>query len=461
MENQEQGTGQIKGIRICTLNYIMIVSAAVLFAILIYATVQVSVRYEKLIKATEDYITSEKDGALVREGSDYLTEQARLYVVTMEPRYMEAYFTEKNVTRRRERALEGLQRYGSSAEAYAFLQKALDESNRLTKTEIYAMGLIARFQEDPTAELPREIQEVEFLEEDIGLGPGERVEKAQNMVFDSNYRESKDLIEYNTNNFLSSIVTWTRDRQTNSAAALKSIILRQRFCFSILFVIDTITFVLIIVFIVRPLLAFVKCIQEDKELQAAGAYEFKYLATTYNEIYETNAANERLLRHKAERDPLTGVMNRGAFENMRTMLKDAFDPLALIIIDVDRFKQVNDTYGHQAGDEILKKVANAIQRTFRNQDCVARIGGDEFAVIMTECTAEMKDVIRAKAESMNEKLSVRDGEVPGVSLSIGVAFSHHGFPEELYGMADDALYRVKANGRCGCSFYDDICGRND
>ena len=460
MEKQEKS--QVKGIRICTLNYIIFVSAVVLFNILIYATVQVSVRYEKLIKATEDYITCEKDGALVREGSDYLTEQTRLYVVTMEPRYLEEYFTEKNVTRRREQALEGLQRYESSTEAYEFLRMALDESNRLTETEIYAMALIARFQEDAAQDLPQEIQEVEFLQEDMELGFEERIEKAQNMVFDSNYRETKDLIECYTNNFLNAIVTWTRDRQTGSAEAFKSIILRQRLCVSILFVMNTITFVLIIAFIVRPLLMYVKCIREDKQLQASGAYEFRYLATTYNEMYETNAANERLLRHKAERDPLTGVMNRGAFENMRTMLKEAFEPLALIIIDIDRFKQINDTYGHEAGDAILKKVADVIRHTFRSQDCVARIGGDEFAVIMTECTQEMRNVIRAKADSMNKKLSVRDEELPGVSLSIGAAFSHHGFPEELFGMADDALYRVKANGRCGCSFYDDdICGEND
>ncbi len=455
-------TGQIKGIRICTLNYIMIISAAVLYMILIYATFQVSVKYERLIKATEDYISSEKDGVLIKEGSDYLTEQARLYVVTMEPQYLEAYFTEKNIIRRRDKALEGLRRYENSEDAYEFLQRAFDDSNRLTKREIYAMGLIARSKESYMEDLPQEIQDVVFSEEDENLDFQERVKKAQDMVFDTAYRETKELIEKNTDNFLTAIVTWTRNRQTDSAAALKSIILRQRLCFSILFVMNTVTFVLIIAFIIRPLMSFVKCIKEEKELQAAGAYEFKYLAATYNDIYEANEENERMLRHRAERDPLTGVLNRGAFEHMRTVLKDVFEPIALIIIDVDKFKDVNDTYGHEAGDEVLKKVANVIRRAFRTQDCVARIGGDEFAVIMTECTREMKDVIRAKADSMNEKLLSADGQLPTVSLSIGAAFSYHGFPEELYGMADDALYRVKANGRRGCCFYDDdICSEND
>ena len=166
MEMEKQEQEQAKGIRIRTLNYIMIVSAAVLYVILIYATFQVSVRYERLIAATEDYISSEKDGVLLREGSDYLTEQARLYVVTQEPKYMEAYFTEKNVTKRRERALEGLQRYENSNAAYDFLQKALDHSNCLIETEVYAMSLVARCQDETHMPLPQEILDVVFLEED-------------------------------------------------------------------------------------------------------------------------------------------------------------------------------------------------------------------------------------------------------------------------------------------------------
>lgn len=460
MEKQE--TGQVKGIRICTLNYIMIIAAAVLYMILIYATFHVSVKYERLIKATEDYIGSEKDGALVREGSDYLTEQARLYVVTMESKYMDAYFTEKNVTKRRERALEGLQKYENSDVAYEFLQKALDDSNRLTKTEIYAMSLIARFQERTEGALPQEIQDVVFLEEDENLDFQGRMEKARKLVFDSNYRDTKDMIEYNTNNFLDAIVTWTRDRQTESAKALKSIIKLQRLCFSFLFVMNSITFILIIGFIIKPLTAFVKSIKKENRLQVTGAYEFKYLAVTYNEMYESNVANVRLLRHKAETDPLTGVLNRGTFETMRVRLKAVSEPLALIIIDIDRFKEVNDTYGHETGDEILKKVANVIQETFRTQDCVARIGGDEFAVIMTGDGEKIRPAIGLKADSMNKKLASPEGKLPRISLSIGVAFSCHGFSKELYSMADEALYRVKDQGRCGYCFYDDgICDEKD
>lgn len=452
---EKEGTKNIKGIKIRTMNYAMIVAAAILYIILLYATIQVSIRYRKLIDATEDYILCEKDAALVREGSDYLTEQVRMYIITMEPEYMEAYFEEKNVTRRREQALEELGGYKTTQEAYDYLQEALNNSNRLMEREIYAMRLIAEAQHADLASFPEEIQSVNVLERHKSLNQDELAEAAKDMVFDYGYENAKELIMANTEYFLTAIMKWTRDKQMESAADLEAIMGRQRICISILFILNTITFVLVIVLIVKPLQIYINCIKEEKRLEITGSYEFKYLALTYNDIYEVNAANEILLRHKAEHDPLTGVINRGAFEQMRQLLKTKTDPIALLIIDVDKFKLVNDGYGHEVGDKILKKAAKLIQDGFRARDHVARIGGDEFAVIMTSCTEELKPVIQGKIDAMNQALLNPTDGLPKVSLSIGIAFSESGFPDDLYRKADKALYIVKENGRCGCHFYDE------
>lgn len=449
---KERG-GNIKGIKIRTLNYAMIIAAAVLYAILVYATVQASVKYKRLIEATEDYILCEKDAVLVREGSDFLTEQVRLYVVTMEPEYMEAYFTEKNVTRRRERALEELKGYDTSQETYDYLQKALDNSNKLMEKEIYAMKLIAVSQGYDEASLPEEVNSVVLLGDDKDLSPEEMADKARNMVFDYGYRNAKELIMSNTDYFLDSIIKWTRNKQSESAMFLQNIMSRQRQCVAILFVLNAANFILVVLLIIKPLQVYIDCIKEEKRLEITGAYEFKYLALTYNDIYEVNAANEVLLRHKAEHDPLTGVINRGAFEQMKEILKASVDPLAFLIIDVDKFKLINDNYGHEIGDQVLKKVAKHLTDTFRSQDYVARIGGDEFAVIMTNSTRELQQVIQNKADAMNQFLQNPADGLPPISLSIGIAFSDKGFPEELYSQADRALYQVKENGRCGCRFY--------
>ena len=188
-------------------------------------------------------------------------------------------------------------------------------------------------------------------------------------------------------------------------------------------------------------------------LEIAGSYEFKYLALTYNDIYEVNIANEAMLRHKAEHDPLTGVINRGGFDQMSQLLKVQKSPMALLLIDVDKFKQVNDNYGHEMGDQVLKKVAGLLRDSFRSNDHVARLGGDEFAVIMVDGTPEQEDLIREKISHINSILKNPEEGCPEVSLSVGVAFSKAGFTDDLYRNSDSALYQVKEHGRCGCDFY--------
>ncbi len=135
------------------------------------------------------------------------------------------------------------------------------------------------------------------------------------------------------------------------------------------------------------------------------------------------------------------------------MLKTKFEPLALLIIDVDKFKLVNDGYGHEIGDQVLQKVAKLLEDSFRATDFPARIGGDEFAVIVTNVTVEMKSMIENKINSLNEMLLHPTDDLPAVSLSVGGAFSECGFADELYKQADSALYEVKNHGRCGCRFY--------
>ena len=122
----------------------------------------------------------------------------------------------------------------------------------------------------------------------------------------------------------------------------------------------------------------------------------------------------------------------------------------MILIDVDTFKSVNDTYGHAMGDTILQKVATLLKRTFRSIDYVCRIGGDEFAIIMVEMTSDLKYTIEEKIEAVNETLSKEVDGVPAVSLSVGVAFSDRDNAEDdIFKDADKALYYIKEHGRHG------------
>lgn len=198
----------ITGIRIRTFNACMIVLSSLIFICLIFNTLKMPEQYHDLIVSSDEYMACEKYAAELNSASDYLTEQVQLYVVNMDMRNMQNYFTEANETRRREKALEELQQHETTEYIQESLEQALQVSNDL--------------------------------------------------------------------------------------------------------------------------------------------------------------------------------MDRGGFDNLRRLLKTSTTPLTLLIIDVDTFKQVNDTYGHEIGDRILQKVAAMLAHIFRASDYVIRLGGDEFAVVCPE-----------------------------------------------------------------------------
>ncbi len=447
---------KVKGIKIRNVNYVMVIVSAVLYVILLFVTVQISLRYDDMVFAVDDYIDCEEKAQLVEDGSDYLTLQVRLYVMTGDVQHMNAYFEEVNVTKRREKALEQLEKNDASDKAKEFLASALEKSRQLEEREKYAMKLVSYAYGYDEAGLPEEVQDVELKAEDRSLSSEEMLKEGQNMVFDPAYQGAKDLIMGNISYFTSEIVNGTKQKQSDSIEALKGIITHQRIYISILFVLNIVTFIMVTVLIIKPLQVYIKCIKEEKMLEIVGSYEFRYLALTYNDIYELNAENEEMLLYRAEHDPLTGAINRGGFDKLRMLLKMRSDPLALLLIDVDNFKQVNDNHGHEVGDEVLRKVARLAEAHFRSHDFVARIGGDEFAVIMTNVTPELKAIIREKIRVMNETLMNPRDDLPEVSLSVGVAFSDQGFYDNLYSEADSALYAVKENGRCGCMFFEKV-----
>lgn len=154
-------------------------------------------------------------------------------------------------------------------------------------------------------------------------------------------------------------------------------------------------------------------------------------------------------------DALTGLNNRRYFEtHMASMLEYSISrqkPLVLMILDIDFFKRVNDTYGHDAGDMVLKGFAARVKESIRSADLLCRLGGEEFVVIMPDTSLETSQVIaeRIRLAVEQEKFPINAaGEAIHVTVSIGLADrSQLCDPEELYKRADLALYRSKHDGR--------------
>ena len=155
-------------------------------------------------------------------------------------------------------------------------------------------------------------------------------------------------------------------------------------------------------------------------------------------------------------DSLTGLHNRRYLSIHLASLAERAQrmgkPLSVLMVDIDRFKGINDTHGHAAGDEVLRTVANRLSQQLRGFDTVARWGGEEFVVVMPETNgavaASVADRLRRKIAASPVSLSSAAGDVP-VTVSIGVAASENGAttPEDLLRAADQALYAAKRGGR--------------
>jgi two-component system cell cycle response regulator len=154
-------------------------------------------------------------------------------------------------------------------------------------------------------------------------------------------------------------------------------------------------------------------------------------------------------------DPLTGVHNRRYFEtHLSALVSDAANrgrPLALMILDIDHFKGVNDTHGHGAGDTVLKSFAERIRRVIRTSDLVCRLGGEEFVVVMPDTPMEIaaKVAERVRGEIERNRFPIAEhGRAIEVTVSIGLAErGREAEPDNLFRRADRALYRSKTGGR--------------
>ncbi len=161
-----------------------------------------------------------------------------------------------------------------------------------------------------------------------------------------------------------------------------------------------------------------------------------------------------LWREAAERDPLTGLINRRAFspilDREHNRSRRTGRPYTVAMLDLDHFKRVNDKYGHAAGDQILQVFSSLISGSCRAADTVARIGGEEFAIVLPDCrVAEATIVLDRIRLAMAERVVEIAGNPVAVTVSIGVAESlpSDDAPASIVCRADDALYEAKASGR--------------
>lgn len=167
---------------------------------------------------------------------------------------------------------------------------------------------------------------------------------------------------------------------------------------------------------------------------------------------------EQHIRHIASHDGLTGLWNRAAFIRMSereiARCRRALRPVAMLMLDLDFFKRINDSHGHQVGDRVLVAAANALQAVLRPQDILGRYGGEEYCILLPEADLGASLGIAERLRKAVESLQIHAGEAsikPTISIGVAVPDGESSV-DGMFSLADQALYRAKATGRnrvCG------------
>lgn len=439
------------GIRLRWVHIIIIIFTAVISFFMLYESFRFSAAFEDVTGATDEFIELQKDADGLMNASDYLTQEVQNFTVTAEKIHLIHYFEEAEETKRREKAIEKMKDVTGEGTAYKFLHNAMNESLDLMQTEYYAMKLITIACE--IEYIPDEVEKVELTKQDAALSNSEKIKLAQRMVHDTTYHRKKEVIRTNMESCLVELEKQTHIIQNEANEKLETRLNAIRVIIFIQLAIIIVILIMTSVLVILPMLRGVHSIKKDEKLPVKGAYEFRYLAKTYNSMYEAFKKSIASLNYEASHDKLTGLYNRAGYDVLSRSVD--LGTTAVLMIDADKFKDINDQYGHDVGDKILQKFARVLRKTFRSEDYICRIGGDEFVVFMMHVTDELRDLIILKTKQINSALADVSDELPPASASIGIAFGHDAPDmETLLKHADEALYNVKENGRGGGSFYD-------
>ena len=287
-----------RGPRIRTINIVSVVLTLLIMLLFLIGVQRADQATRSRNEASEKYVVCETAATALKQGSDNLTNQVRLYTVTGDPAYLRAYFAEV-ATQHRERAVETLERYLSDTEAYRFLEDALECSVELMDLEYYAMVLVLDAtggQIEPGMEALRDVR---LRAEDEALDAAGKMALAVSLVRGAGYLRSDAIIDDNVAQCIEDLSAEREAIHRESQATLARMQTWQNLSAVALAVVIFAYVVLTTAYMVRPMVADVQLIAGDKPLPLKGAYELQYLAGAYNAMYEQRRERDILAAERA------------------------------------------------------------------------------------------------------------------------------------------------------------------
>ena len=444
---------QRKALSLKAVGWIIAAISFVISASLIASLFDLSNRYTRVRSSTAEYMSWKSTALDVQLASDYLTDEVRSFVITKDDKHLDNYFFEAKVTKRRDHAIERIKANLEDTTVYGNLNIASAESIRLMNSEYYAMRLVVDGKHSTLANYPEEIRSVILTDEDIALSDDDKFLKAIDIVFGDVYCDKKETIITNVNLAISTLDAMLENNVNQSADNLKRILVIQQCLIGVNVVFLASVIVLMHLYLIKPVNEAAKHISNREEIPIRGIREYRLIAETYNVILEQNNNIREELEFEATHDKTTSLLNRSGYDTIYKKVE--LSKTAFILCDIDEFKGFNDKYGHEMGDKVLIKVAEKIKSTFNDDNShVFRIGGDEFAIIYENVEESFIYELLSRFNKMNEELKHRNGIVPPIALSGGIAKGDEmDTTDTLFRKADIALYFVKKHGRGKIEIY--------
>ncbi|MBQ0051028.1 MAG: hypothetical protein KBT11_03070 [Treponema sp.] len=247
-------TNKAKGISIRFLNYFLVLVTIGVFSCVLLISYNVHSRFKMVRSAFERFMVCQDSSKLVKESANYLTEQARLFVVTHNTNYAEAYLKEKNITKGRQRAMEQLQRVCTSDDlAYQRLQIAQNHSENLISIEVYALKLVYEGCKDSIKYIPDDIKNIKLREADLKLSQKELCNRAVDTLFGDGYLIYKKRVDENCNLTVEGIEEEITNEVKSNSDALGERLQNLRELLSVLLAMNLLTFISYHLLVLRPL----------------------------------------------------------------------------------------------------------------------------------------------------------------------------------------------------------------
>jgi diguanylate cyclase (GGDEF)-like protein len=439
-----------KGLSLRNIHVWLIITMVVLSGAVIASSFKLTRSYLRLVEAEDTHSKLEEAAHELMEASDYLTEMVQRFTVNGDRYFMDQYFTEAFESNRREAAIEKMDLGEITAPALKQLKEAMGNSVSLMDQEYYAMRLVVEAK--GYSDYPEILDSVTLDPGDAALSPDDKMHRATELVLNEDYYEMKDRIR---NDMEESIAEVDKLMESSNDTEMRT--LRREINLMRIIIIVQVASIIFMVRLtsllgIHPVLKAVANIKSDSPIPEMGANEFKYLAQAYNKMYARYKSSLENLNYKASHDELTGAYNRAGYELLLTGidLKSTY----MMMLDVDNFKSINDTYGHETGDKVLKKLVMVLNSVFRDDDCICRIGGDEFVVFMVHSTGMPRRLIESKISQIGEELENTDDGLPSFSISIGIVNGKDvENTDSLLKNTDAAMYESKNRGKHTYTFY--------